>query len=90
MDFTFKIIKMDKSFADGLADERLRKLTEGTIKMIKDSGAEIVVEGVETKEQADFFIENGCDFIQGYYYAKPMPAADFVSFINKKNGNKNH
>ena len=90
MDFTFKIIKMDKSFADGLADERLRKLTEGTIKMIKDSGAEIVVEGVETKEQADFFIENGCDFIQGYYYAKPMPAADFVGFINKKNGNKNH
>jgi len=90
MDFTFKIIKMDKSFADGLVDERLRKLTEGTIKMIKDSGAEIVVEGVETKEQADFFIENGCDFIQGYYYAKPMPVADFVSFINEKNGNKNH
>ena len=37
----------------------------------------IVAEGVEKKEQVDFLAKHGCDMIQGFYFAKPMPIPDF-------------
>ena len=40
----------------------------------------IISEGVETIEQKDFLLENGCDYIQGYFYAKPMPAEEMAIF----------
>ena len=83
--FPFKIIKIDKSLVDDMNDVRMREVIMQTVKMIKGIGAEIVVEGVETKEASDWFEEIGCDFIQGYYYAKPMPKNDFLSFIKQKN-----
>ncbi|MBQ9609815.1 MAG: EAL domain-containing protein [Lachnospiraceae bacterium] len=83
--FPFKIIKIDKSLVDDMNDSRMREVIMQTVKMIKGIGAEIVVEGVETKEASDWFEEIGCDFIQGYYYAKPMPKNDFLSFIRKNN-----
>ena len=83
--FPFKIIKIDKSLVDDMNDVRMREVIMQTVKMIKGIGAEIVVEGVETKEASDWFEEIGCDFIQGYYYAKPMPKNDFLNFIKQKN-----
>ena len=37
----------------------------------------VVSEGVETQEQVDFLTEVGCDMVQGYYFARPMPASEF-------------
>ena len=37
----------------------------------------VVSEGVETQEQVDFLTEVGCDMVQGYYFARPMPADEF-------------
>ena len=42
---------------------------------------EIVVEGVETEEALQQFEEMDCDFIQGYYFSKPLPQQEFVEFI---------
>jgi EAL domain-containing protein (putative c-di-GMP-specific phosphodiesterase class I) len=36
----------------------------------------VIAEGVETKEQRDFLVENGCSSIQGYFYSKPIPAQE--------------
>ena len=47
--------------------------------MIKDTEKQIVCEGVETQEQADFLAEVGCDIGQGYLFAKPMPAGRFAT-----------
>ena len=58
---------------------------KNTFFMIKDMKRKIVVEGIEVLEQAKLFIDCGCDYIQGYYYAKPMPKDKFVEFINEKN-----
>ena len=44
---------------------------------------EIIAEGVETKEQSECLKELGCDYLQGYYYAKPMPKDDFIAFIKE-------
>ena len=40
-------------------------------------GIPLIVEGVETQEQRDFLSTVGCDYVQGYYYAKPMPQEEY-------------
>lgn len=50
------------------------------IRVTQAIGMDMVAEGVETKDQADFLSECGCDIAQGFYYAKPMRLEDF----NKK------
>ncbi len=83
--FPFKIIKLDKSFVDDLNKPKMKAVMKNTINMIKDLGGKVVVEGVEDKETAEWFIERKCDFIQGFYYAKPMPVNEFVEFIKTNN-----
>lgn len=77
-----KIIKLDKSFVDEQANPKMWCVLENTVKMIKDMDMEIVVEGVETADMADKFSAINCDFIQGYYFSKPIPENDFVEFIS--------
>ncbi len=77
------VIKLDKSLVDTLSDERSYEVMEKTISLLKSLGAEIVVEGVEDKEKAEWFSEMGCEYIQGFYYAKPMPEAEFIEFCKQ-------
>ena len=46
----------------------------------------VLAEGVETAEQAKALIEMGIDYIQGFYYARPMPEDEFIRFVTEKNG----
>lgn len=75
----FGIIKLDKQFivGDGWVNNLLVSMAEVIISMDK----QILVEGVETEEQAKRAISLGADFIQGYYYAKPMPQAEYLDFL---------
>lgn len=69
----FDTVKLDGGF---IANRNLKKsemIIRHTIRMIADIGINLVVEGVETKDQVDFLVENGCRYAQGYFYAKPMP-----------------
>ena len=54
---------------------------QNTIKMLKDMDMSIVVEGVENAELAKKFADLNCEFIQGYYYSKPVPKSDFITFM---------
>lgn len=76
-----KIVKLDKTFVDEIKNPKMKIILESTIKMLKDMDMEIVVEGVETKDMSEKFAELECDFIQGYYYSRPLPENDFVNFI---------
>ena len=51
------------------------------INMIKAMKMKIVVEGVETEEMLKLFSELECEYIQGYYFSKPIPREEFVKFI---------
>ena len=44
----------------------------------------VIAEGVETKEQADFLRNYGCDYFQGFYFAKPMPQEEFEALLDKQ------
>lgn len=80
-----KIIKLDKSFADERNNPKVWIFLKNTVKMLKDMNMEIVIEGVETKEMLDAFSDLKCDFIQGYFFSKPIPRNDFVTFITEAN-----
>ncbi|MDE7197881.1 MAG: GGDEF domain-containing phosphodiesterase [Lachnospiraceae bacterium] len=80
-----KIIKLDKSFVDEQDNPKMRVVVKNTVAMLKDMNMEIVVEGIETQEMLDFFTELRCDFIQGYFFSKPIPRPEFVNFIRSWN-----
>lgn len=74
----FDVLKIDRSFLGEFMDsDRGRKIIEHTISMSRDIGLDIIAEGVETKEQASFLSNCGCDAAQGFYYSKPLPADEF-------------
>lgn len=78
-----KIIKIDKSFVDAQNNPKVWIFLKNTVKMLKDMNMEIVVEGVETQEMLDAFSNLKCDFIQGYFFSKPIPRNAFVDFITQ-------
>lgn len=79
-----KIVKLDKSFVNSQTD-KMWTILQNTVRMIKDLNMEIVVEGIETADMVKKFSDLKCDFIQGFYYSKPIPEQEFVKFISDKN-----
>lgn len=87
LNLPFKMIKIDKYIVwAAFADQRAEKALAATIKMIKSIGMTVLAEGVEEKDQADWLINLGCDYLQGYYYSKPIPKDEFLDIMknNKK------
>lgn len=77
-DLPIDVLKLDMEFFRGEdAEKRGKIVVQGTIRLAKNLKMEIVAEGIEKKEQVDFLAEQGCDMIQGFYFAKPMPVAEF-------------
>ena len=75
-------IKIDKDFLDQKLSTDKGKIVIGhTIAMAKDLNLGVVAEGVETKEHVEFLKSSSCDIAQGYYFAKPMPLADFENML---------
>lgn len=71
-------IKIDQSFVqEVLASQRSRDIVETTIDLARRFGLATIAEGIETAEVAEALREIGCQIGQGYYFAHPMPAADF-------------
>lgn len=77
----FHIVKLDKTFTQINQNPNLLIVLENTIKMIKAMNMKIVVEGIETEQLVNQFSNLQCEYIQGYYYSKPIPREEFVAFI---------
>ena len=75
------IVKLDKTFANMEESPKMDIILQNTIKMLKAMNMEIVVEGIETESLVNRFSALKCEYIQGYYYSKPVPEKDFVEFI---------
>ena len=77
------IIKLDAQFLrmDESNEEKSIRILESVTNMTKTIGVPIIAEGVETEKQKDFLLDLGCRYIQGYYFYKPIPAADYERLI---------
>ena len=80
-----KIIKIDKTMVDDMTSRSGMSVLRNTVSMMKDINKEIVCEGVETADQLEFLSGLGVDFIQGYYFSKPLPEKQFLEFIRENN-----
>jgi len=77
-------LKIDRSFVCHLGERKSDELMITTIlSMAKIYNLKTVAEGIETKEQFMFLLENGCDMFQGYYFSKPLPKDDFELFYKE-------
>lgn len=77
-DLPLDVVKLDREvFRNTENQERSETVIRDTITLAKDLNMTIVAEGIETKEQVDFLGTIGCDLIQGFYFAKPMPIEEF-------------
>ncbi len=87
VDMPLHIIKFDKSILDRAKESEDGKILISSLAaMVKKMGKRIVAEGIETEEQFREMEEIGIDYIQGYYFSKPLPEDEFVEFV--KNFNK--
>jgi EAL domain-containing protein (putative c-di-GMP-specific phosphodiesterase class I) len=82
IEYPFQIIKLDKSLVwSAMENEKAMCALKYTIGMVKEMGMKLIAEGVETIDQAQKLEELGCDFFQGYYYAKPVNGAGFLQIL---------
>lgn len=77
------IVKLDKEFLKHSDSDVTKGMLNNVIRLIKDNRMDVVCEGVEIEEQAEFLAKAGCDVGQGYYFSRPMPVAEFEKLYFK-------
>lgn len=78
-------LKIDQAFVRDLPDdEEDSAITKAVIALAQSLNLRVIAEGVETKEQRDFLVTNGCNNIQGYFYSPPMPAIEMEKVLQPK------
>ncbi|MES2264526.1 MAG: EAL domain-containing response regulator [Pseudomonadota bacterium] len=83
----FNELKIDRAFVDGAStDPAARTILESSIRLGKVFHLTLVAEGVETRDDWDLIAASGCDQVQGYYVAKPMPAAELIRWKREWEG----
>ena len=82
-DYDFDIVKLDMGFVQKIGTTaKANAVIQAIIDMAHAIGSKVVAEGAETKEQVDALREMGCDYIQGFYFSKPLPQEEFEALLN--------
>lgn len=84
VDMPVSIVKFDRDMSQAyFANQKAKFVMEASMHMIHDMELEIVSEGVETKEQMEAVAALGIEYIQGYYFSKPLPQDEFLRFVKE-------
>jgi len=84
LNLPFKMIKIDKYIVwAAYADPRAEKALAATVKMIKALDMTVLAEGVEAEDQAKWLMSLGCDYLQGYYYSRPVPKDEYLEIMKQ-------
>ena len=83
-DVVFDVVKLDMNFLEkDRIEGRAGRIVSAMIRMVHWLDARVIAEGVETRRQAEYLKSMGCDYMQGYYFAKPMPEEDYRKILGK-------
>ena len=77
-------LKVDRAFINDIAKEGQSVIAETIIDLGKKMNLKVIAEGIEEIEQQARLVELGCDEVQGFYYAKPMPEEQFLAFLESQ------
>jgi EAL domain-containing protein (putative c-di-GMP-specific phosphodiesterase class I) len=87
MHLPIQTVKLDRSLIDDVGrDARVSKLVASMLHAARSLGVRIIAEGVEHEAQALFLRSAGCDRMQGYFFARPMPADEMEAMLREANG----
>ncbi|MGD1821706.1 MAG: EAL domain-containing protein [Pleomorphochaeta sp.] len=84
----FDIIKIDKSFIDNLNNNTTKIILNNLIKSIHEMGKTVIAEGVEKIDQYNELLKLKCDYVQGYFFSKPLESTQFLDFYKSFNFEK--
>lgn len=83
-DINLDVLKIDMKFlAKGPSNDKCEKIIAAVIKMAESLNLPVIAEGVEEQQEVEMLKRLGCDYIQGYYFAKPMPLEEYEKLIEK-------
>ena len=85
MHLPLELIKIDKSMLDEVYSTNGRKILESTVRMMQSIGKKLVVEGAETEDEVEILENMNCDYIQGFYFSRPLPPDRFIRFLEEHN-----
>lgn len=81
-DIAVDVLKIDMKFLDGSGDDgRSENILASVVRMAKWLNMPVVAEGAERKEQVSFLHSIGCEYVQGYYFARPMPVKEYEKLL---------
>ena len=83
-----QLIKINKSMLDEIDSKNGRMILEHTVRMMQSIDKLLVAEGAETRDEVDALEAMDCDYIQGFYFSRPLPETEFLRFIADHNGRK--
>jgi EAL domain-containing protein (putative c-di-GMP-specific phosphodiesterase class I) len=85
--FPISVLKVDKSFIHRLGmDPQDDAIARSIVTLASDLGMQVVAEGIETAEQLEFLRALTCEYGQGYYFSRPLPAAQAEAFVTSTTG----
>jgi len=85
--FPLNTLKIDRAFISEITSTGQRTpIVQIIISVARSLDLDVVAEGVEHSEQADYLLAHGCNIMQGYYYHRPMPASELVKLLKAQNG----
>jgi EAL domain-containing protein (putative c-di-GMP-specific phosphodiesterase class I) len=87
--YPLDVVKIDKSMADDMFSESGNIIMFNTIRMMHDIKKKLVIEGVETEAAVKALKEMSCDYIQGYYYSRPLSEEDLIVFLRENRRTQN-
>ena len=76
-------LKVDRSFIIDITESKKSIIADTIINLGKQMDLTVIAEGIEDVDQQERLIELGCDEVQGFYYAKPMPENEFIAFLKE-------
>lgn len=77
-------LKFDRSFFTSLHDAKSQKVARCLMNMARELDMDMVIEGIETQDQIDYLKNEQCDVIQGFYYSRPLPEAEFDEWVAQR------
>lgn len=90
INFPFDVVKLDKSLVWAyMSTEKYEPILKHYMPMLHGLGTRIVAEGVETVEMVKALEELGCDYLQGYYFSRPVPKEKFIEYLKENSRGEN-